>query len=130
MTTNVKRISNDGLSKILHNRVLTPVTCVVKFYSNDCHLCHALQEYYINIADEYETDPNIVFYAYNLADDPSIEKMLKFKGVPTIMVVNPDPQGSPKAISSYRVLEEPSKPNDKTWYRVNDIKNFIEKEKI
>jgi len=127
---NVKRISSEGLAKILHNRVVVPVTCVIKFYSNNCHLCHALQEYYVDIANEYEMDPNIVFYAYNVADDPSIEKTMKFNGVPTIAVVNPSPKSSPKTMSKYKVLAEPERPNEKTWYRVSDIKNFIEKEKI
>ena len=127
---NVNRISKDGLDKILHNRVLAPVTCVIKFYSNNCHLCHALQEYYVNIADRYEMDQSIVFYAFNIDDDESISKVLKFEGVPTIVVVNPSPRESPKAMSSYKVLPEPEKPNDKTWYKVSDIVKFIEKEKI
>ena len=92
----VHRISDDGLNKILHNRVVEPITCVIKFYSNGCHMCHALQQYYIDISQEYETDPNIVFYAYNVDDDPSIEKLLKFQGVPTIAIVKPDPGGSYK----------------------------------
>ena len=125
----VHRISDDGLSKILHNRVLAPITCVIKFYSNGCHMCHALQQYYVDIAQEYEMDPNIVFYAYNVDDDPSIEKLLKFKGVPTIVVVKPNPHASHKKIATHKVLQEPERPNDKTWYRVKDIKKFIEEEK-
>ena len=125
----VHRISDDGLNKILHNRVVEPITCVIKFYSNGCHMCHALQQYYIDISQEYETDPNIVFYAYNVDDDPSIEKLLKFQGVPTIAIVKPDPGGSYKKIASYKVLGEPESPNKKTWYRVKDIKKFIEEEK-
>ena len=127
---NVKRITTEGLEKILHNKVLTPVTCVVKFYSNQCHLCHALQKYYIDIADEYALDRNIVFYAYNMDDDPSIQKMLKFEGVPTIAVVNPNPGRSQKKLSNFKILEEPESPHEKTWYRVRDIKNLIEEEKI
>ena len=100
-----------------------------KFYSNDCHLCHALQEYYVDIAKQYELDSKIVFYAFNIDDDPSISKMLKFEGA-TIAVVNPTPEASPKRLSKHRVLDEPEKPNEKTWYRVSDIKKFIEQEKI
>ena len=33
----VTRISEEGLLQILNNRVVTPVTCIVKFYSNSCH---------------------------------------------------------------------------------------------
>jgi|TARA_R110000787_G_scaffold124969_3_gene236053 thiol-disulfide isomerase/thioredoxin len=126
---NVKRITDEGLSMILHNQVKRPVNCVIKFYSNDCHLCHALQEYYAAIADSYDSDPNVVFYAYNVDDDPSVEKLLKFKGVPTIAIIKPDPDMPARRLSAYKILEEPEEPNKKTWYRVKDIKEFIEKEK-
>jgi len=125
----VKRITDEGLSMILHNQVRQPVNCVIKFYSNTCHLCHALQEYYTEIADSYNDDPNVVFYAYNIEDDPSIEKLLKFKGVPTIAIIKPNPDISSRRMSTYKILDEPEEPNKKTWYRVSDIKEFIEKEK-
>ena len=72
----VTRISEDGLKQILNNRVLTPVTCIVKFYSNSCHMCHSLQEYFVTIAEQYELDPNIVFYAYNV--ELSYQLMINF----------------------------------------------------
>ena len=126
----VKRISDSGLEKILNNKVLAPVTCVVKFYSNNCHLCHALQDYYVDLSDLYEYDPDIVFYAYNLDDDPSISKKLRFDGVPSIAVFNPNPELPTRKHAPYKFLGEPEKPHAKTWYRVKDIKKFIEKERI
>ena len=126
----VSRISQEGLEHILNNRVMVPVTCIIKFYSNNCHLCHALQEYYVNISNQYELDQDIVFYAYNVDDDPSIEKKLKFSGVPTILAVNPNPDMPSRKMAKYSVLPEPSEPHKKTWYRVRDIKKFIEEERI
>ena len=124
----VTRISEVGLNQILNNRVLAPVTCVIKFYSNDCHMCHSLQEYYLDVSNQYELDPNIVFYAYNVDDDPAIEKRLNFSGVPTIVAINP--KLPPRKMARHVAMPEPEEPNKKTWYKVRDIKNFIEQERI
>jgi|TARA_R110000787_G_scaffold260424_1_gene365659 hypothetical protein len=126
----VTRISEVGLNQILNNRVLAPVTCVIKFYSNDCHMCHSLQEYYLDVSNQYELDPNIVFYAYNVDDDPAIEKRLNFSGVPTIVAINPNPELPPRKMARHVAMPEPEEPNKKTWYKVRDIKNFIEQERI
>ena len=126
----VQRISEEGLNQILNNRVLAPVTCVIKFYSNGCHMCHSLQEYYLEISNQYELDPNIVFYAYNVDDDPAVEKRLNFNGVPTIFAINPNPDLPPKKMAKYKSMPEPTEPHKKTWYRVRDIKKFVEEEKI
>tara|TARA_R110000772_G_scaffold104551_2_gene205938 strand:+ start:291 stop:680 length:390 start_codon:yes stop_codon:yes gene_type:complete len=126
----VTRISEEGLLQILNNRVVTPVTCIVKFYSNSCHMCHSLQEYFVDISKQYELDPNIVFYAYNVDDDPSIEKRLSFSGVPTIVAINPNPDLPPRKLADHKAMPEPADPHKKTWYKVRDIKNFIEKERI
>ena len=126
----VTRISEVGLNQILNNRVLAPVTCVIKFYSNDCHMCHSLQEYYLDVSNQYELDPNIVFYEYNVDDDPAIEKRLNFSGVPTIVAINPNPELPPRKMARHVAMPEPEEPNKKTWYKVRDIKNFIEQERI
>lgn len=126
----VNRISSDGLELILSNKVLAPVTCIVKFYSNGCHLCHALQDYYVDISNKYELDQKIVFYAYNVDDDPSIEKKLEFDGVPTIIAVNPNPEAPPRMRAKHVVMAEPENPHDKTWYRVKEIIEFVERNKI
>jgi thiol-disulfide isomerase/thioredoxin len=127
---NVSRISSEGLELILNNRVLKPVTCIIKFYSNGCHLCHALQDYYVDIADKYALDENIVFYAYNVDDDKTIEKRLAFDGVPTIIAVNPNPDAPARIRAKHTVMQEPENPHDKTWYRVKDILQFVERNKI
>lgn len=117
----VNRISIGALNKIINGEVRTPSTCIIKFYSNSCHMCNNLKDYYEDIAGEY---PDLNFFAFNIGDDPSIEKKLKFKGVPSIFLVR---TGNPKPI--IRAMGDPPNPNQKTWFRVSDIKNFIEKEK-
>jgi len=123
---NVKRITDEGLSMILHNQVKRPVNCVIKFYSNDCHLCHTLSEYFTEISED-EKYENLHFLACNMADCLDIEKKLNFSGVPTIFVIHSN-VGNRKPI--LRLLPEPEQPNHKTWYKVSDIKKFINKEAL
>ena len=122
----VTRISDKTLEKILKGDVKENSTCVLKFYSNECHLCHALSEYYEDISNE-EKYKDIHFLACNLEDIPGIEQKLKFTGVPTIFVVHTS-VGNRKP--TLRLLPEPEKPNDSTWYKVNDIKRFIDREAL
>jgi thiol-disulfide isomerase/thioredoxin len=97
-----------------------PTTCLVKFYSNNCHLCHALSTYYIDISelDEFQ---NINFYAYNIDTDSETSKKLRLNGVPSIVLFNVF-QGQ-KSIPI--VLKDPVSPNKETWYTVKDITDFI-----
>ncbi len=120
----VTRISNKSLEKILSGEVKENATCVLKFYSNDCHLCHSLSDYYTDISND-EKYQHIHFLACNLADCPDIENKLKFNGVPTIFVIHSN-VGNRKP--TLRLLPEPEKPNAKTWYKVGDIRRFIDKE--
>ena len=124
----VKRINEESLHKILHNQVIKSTTCVVKFYSNSCHLCHSLQEYYVEVADEFSDEENLHFYAFNIQDDPSIEKKLKFKGVPSIVAIKPDPDLPRQRLAEYTVIPEPKKPNNKTWFTTRQMRDFIKKE--
>tara|TARA_R110000824_G_scaffold323162_1_gene510079 strand:+ start:355 stop:720 length:366 start_codon:yes stop_codon:yes gene_type:complete len=119
----VSRLSIPALKKILSGRVKEEATCVIKFYSNTCPMCHNLQSYYEEISnnDEYS---DLHFFAFNVSDYPQIEQQLNFRGVPTISLIKTGAHSI-----RIRVLKDPSNPNDKTWYRVKDIKEFIEKEK-
>ena len=119
----IVRLSTTGLQKLLSGKVSEPATCVVKFYSNSCHLCHNLKDYYLEIAEE-EKYTDLHFFAFNIDDYPSIEKQMKFNGVPTISLIKTG-QSKPKV----RILQDPEEPNEQTWYRTRDIKEFIEKEK-
>ena len=121
----VSRITIDGLKKIIAGKGKEDATCDIKFYSNDCHLCHNLKEYYHDIsnAESYE---DIHFFAFNVDSHPSIEKQLNFNGVPTISLIKT--YSTPRK-PKVRILGDPTKPNEKTWYTVSEIKQFIEEEK-
>ncbi len=122
----VKRISDKTLQKILSGEVKENSTCVLKFYSNDCHLCHALSDYYNDLSND-EKYKDLHFLACNVADCPDIEKKLKFNGVPTIFVVHSNVGNRRPTL---RLLPEPENPNSKTWYKISDIKRFINKEAL
>jgi len=121
----VTRISPGALKKILSGQVKEDATCVVKFYSNECHMCKTLGPYFEELArrEEYE---GLHFFAFNVLDYPKIEKMLGFHGVPTISLLRTNPgQVKPRI----RIMEEPLNPHKKTWYRVSEIADFINREK-
>ena len=75
----------------------------------------------MKIAEENE---KAHFFAFNIDDHPSVQKVLNFKGVPTICTIALDQQ-RPRV----RVMPEPTKPHKKKWYHTKDIKEFIKKEK-
>ncbi len=122
----VTRISKNSLEKILSGEVKENTTCVLKFYSNECHLCHALSDYFTMISEDQKYE-DLHFLACNIADAPNIERTMNFNGVPTIFVIHSN-VGNRKP--TVRLLPEPEKPNDKTWYKVSDIKRFIDKEAL
>ena len=119
----VKKISKQALDKIIGGKVREQATCVIKFYSNTCDLCHNLQEYYQAISEKEEYS-DIHFFAFNIEDDPMIEKMLGFNGVPTITLLK---VGGPR--KRIRILQDPDQPHKLTWYRSNDISAFIDRER-
>ena len=114
----VKRISTQSLNQLLNGETTENATCVVKIYSNSCDMCHNIKDYYEDIANDYE---DIYFYAFNIGDDLDIEKRLGFRGVPTILKIQSNPPNS-----RVDILGDPHTPNDLTYYRSSDIKNFIE----
>lgn len=117
----VSRLSPVALKKILSGEVKEDATCVVKFYSNGCHLCHNLKDYYEDLSDNEEYN-DIHFFAFNVDNDPKIEKKLKFNGVPTISIVKTFVEDETPTVS---ILRDPDNPNEQTWYRISDIRNFI-----
>jgi len=120
----IERLSRRALQQILGGKIKEEAaTIVVKFYSNNCHYCHALQEPYEGIAKEYE---DLHFFAFNVTDYPDVERILSFRGIPTICVMK-----FGKKVPKIRVMPDPPKrkSNKKTWYHIEDIKSFIEKEK-
>ena len=75
----VDRLSKKALQKILSGKVKEDATCVVKFYSNDCPLCHNLKDKYEEIAGKYN---DVYFFAFNIQDYPTAEKVLGFPEKP------------------------------------------------
>mgnify|MGYP003140290946 CR=1 len=118
----IERLSKSALLKLLSGDVLEDGTCVIKFYSNNCHLCHALKDTYEEIAEDHS---DIYFFAFNTKDDPGITKVLKFDGVPNIFMFKIKKGKKPDIIR----ITEPKDPHKETWYTPRDIRSFIEKEK-
>ena len=116
----VERISVGALNKLLQGQA-SPATCVIKFYSNTCGLCHALSDYYMDISRDYK---DLYFFAFNVSDSPDLVDDLGVNGVPTISLIK---AGSPGA--RLKILDDPDEPNEKTWYTDKYIRNFIDKEK-
>jgi len=110
-----------SLDKILNGDINKDANCVVKFYSNDCHLCQSLKDYFEEISDE-EQFSDLHFFAFNIDDNPTVEKRLRFRGVPTITKINIK-DSEPQIV----VMPEPQDPHSHTWYRTNEIRNFIKK---
>jgi|TARA_Y100000296_G_scaffold72189_1_gene88364 thiol-disulfide isomerase/thioredoxin len=117
----IERLSKASLEKILKGKITEEATCVIKFYSNNCHYCHKLKESYEEIAQDF---PEVHFFAFNVGDDPHIPKRLNFRGVPTISVICTSPRGP-----QIKVMPDPSIPDRTTWYGIENIKRFIEKER-
>ena len=116
----IERLSTESLEKLLKNQVKEAVTCVIKFYSNGCPYCHALREEYENISKKFE---DVLFFAFNIDDNPFITDIAKINGVPSVMLIN---TGNRPKIT---ILDDPAKPHDELWYYPNDISKFIQKEK-
>jgi len=114
----IKRLSKEALQKILAGKTKGSASIVVKFYSNNCHYCHALKTAYEDTQKEYE---NVLFFAFNIDDHPGLEKILNFRGVPTICTIKID---GPR--HRIKIMPDPEKPNSDTWYNVGAIKAFIE----
>tara|TARA_R110000824_G_scaffold70902_3_gene181764 strand:+ start:5071 stop:5433 length:363 start_codon:yes stop_codon:yes gene_type:complete len=117
----VNRVSFPALRKILQGEINEEALCIIKFYSNTCKYCHALQEYYEELAESYE---DVHFFAYNTDDAGMLDKHIKIDGVPSIVSVK-NSSGLPPKIN---ILGEPERPNKFTWYRMSDLRHFIKEQ--
>ena len=122
----VKRISNESLDMLLQGKVKEAATCVIKFYSNGCHMCESLSSYYETISEDSKYG-DLHFFAVNIDDYPEMERKINFKGVPTLFIVHSNIGNRSPTI---RMIEEPENPNQKTWYKVSDIRRFIDREAL
>ena len=121
--TQIERLSKKNLRQILKGQIetSTPVLFVVKFYSNECHYCHALQDDFIKLSTKHD---DAYFYAFNINDQPGIQKIIGFKGIPTICTFL---IGSTKP--RIRVMADPTTPHKQKWYHIANIDSFINTEK-
>lgn len=117
----VDRLSKSALQKLLSGKVREPATCVIKFYSNGCPLCHNLKDAYEEISSQHD---DVYFFAFNIDDYPAAEKVLGFEGVPSISLIQTGGR-RPKI----RIMEDPKEPYQNMWFKPEDILEFIEKEK-
>jgi|TARA_Y100000310_G_scaffold322649_1_gene381912 thiol-disulfide isomerase/thioredoxin len=95
---------------------------VIKFYAPHCQYCLNLADYYKEIANSYN---DVLFYAFNMEDDNGeLEQKYGFYGIPTLFHIK---TGGKK--TKVTLMPDPDDPNEHTWYRTNDIKEFIDKHK-
>jgi len=117
----VERLSEEALEKILSGKT-QDATSVIKFYSNGCEFCHALSDYYKDIANSYD---DIYFFAFNVDDSPGMAEKIGINGVPSISLIKTRDNRRKKM----KILNDPENPHKKTWYTSKYIKDFINKEK-
>ena len=119
----IDRLTKPALQKLLSGKVNEAATCIIKFYSNKCPLCHKLSNPYKDIAENEEYS-DLHFFAFNIGDYPQVEKIIGFKGIPTLCLIKTGTN-----VPTRRVMPDPKTPHKKMWYHPKDIKKFIEKEK-
>ena len=117
----VLRLTHKALKKICSGQVKHDATCVVKFYSNGCPMCHNLKEYYEDLSNNEEYE-GVQFYAFNIDQNPDVQREFGFDGVPTIAVVN---TYNSRRVPKINILADPDDPNEHTFYKIRDIQSFI-----
>jgi thiol-disulfide isomerase/thioredoxin len=119
----IQRIDKKSVIKILDGAIEGPHSVVIKFYAPHCSLCHNLSSYYKDIAESYD---DVLFFAFNMEDDEGqdLERKYGFSGIPTFFHIKAS--GTNTKVT---LMPEPDNPNEHTWYRVEDIKKFINKHK-
>ena len=123
------KINDDTLSKIMHNKVAyEDLTVLIKFYSPSCPMCNNLKPQLNEILGEYADNDRFHSFAFDIKENPSWQKKMGFNGVPTIVLVKPDPKVSKTRMSEFEVLEEPEGTFDKKkYYHESSIRQIIER---
>jgi thioredoxin-like negative regulator of GroEL len=111
--TNIKNFVKDVLNNTKY--------CVVKFKSEGCHLCHALEPVYEKIAKNYQND--FEFFVVDTDQNNKLSEMFADSGVPTLYIF-----GKTEAYE----IPDPDKPHEQTWFTEEYIKDalhdFLKKE--
>ncbi len=117
-----QRIDKKSLEMIMDGEVDDKHSVVIKFYSSQCYLCHGLAPIYKRISEQHE---DVMFYVFNTQKDGQyLEAKYGFDGVPTICFVRTEGKST-----RIKILPEPDKPDDATWYYEDQINEFIERYK-
>jgi thioredoxin-like negative regulator of GroEL len=116
----IERLSHAAFEKIMNGKIKEGATCVIKFYSNECHYCHALRQDYKQISDQFE---GVHFFAFNVDGYPHINSVVDINGVPTIAFVKTG------RLPQIDILDDPEEKHGETWYHPEDIVSFI-KERV
>lgn len=114
----VSRINRRNLEQILNGDVKESHNVVIKFYGQNCHLCHALRDQFVAISDDYD---DTHFYAFNMEDGQGLEKKWGFSGVPSICYVR---TGGLRPRVQF--MEDPAKPHKEMWFHPTGIRKFID----
>ena len=92
-------------------------TCVIKFYSNSCHLCVNLAPLYEELSIRYAD--RVIFYKVNTFQEEEMTKIFSDDGVPTIYFFHD---------GMYGEIPYPyGNSDDLTGYREADITDYVEK---
>jgi len=119
----VRRLSAGRMKRLLFDQKNNndDATYIIKFYNNKCHYCRELHHKYIQLS-ESEANEDLLFCAFNVWDDPTIEKMLNFKGVPTIGLVS----RKRNRVTRIDIMGEPTNPDSLTYYTKEHIQKFLD----
>ena len=116
----VERIDIVTLGKLLSGKLQHPITCIIKFYSNTCGYCHALEVPYREMADEFK---DVLFFAINSEEVPDhLINHLGVDGVPSFIAI---PRTRLGRTPRPRLLKDPQNPHPVNFYYVEDIRNFV-----
>ena len=113
-------VENLNEDKFKRKVVVERQTCVIKFYSDGCHLCVHLKPVYEEMANEFKKSNNkIKFYKVDVDAEEKLTERLNFEGVPTLFLFHN---------GRYSEIPYPyDDPDDLTGYRKDDIIAYIRK---
>ena len=75
-------VKNINFTEFKKNVIGKRQTCIVKFYSEGCHLCVNLAPLYEKLSSRYED--KVIFYKVSTVDETELSDIFKMDGVPTI----------------------------------------------
>jgi len=116
----VQRLNKSALLKLLDGKVEDEATCVIKFYSNTCELCHNFHSQYAEMSTR-ASRKELHFFAFNIADHPTADYELGFEGVPTLVLLDV----SPHRASQITIVPDPEHPHPLTYLTTTHVADFI-----